>query len=105
MILLVIVAERIKRSRVGEERAMVVTMTAWSVLFMSAYAMRLAAPSFIFGLGCASFWEARAADRKRQQMAASRGSAWGRRAQGWALRARRRALLGNGVGQVPADRA
>ena len=105
LILLVIVAERIKRSRVGEERAMVVTMTAWSVLFMSAYAMRLAAPSFVCGLGCASFWKARAADRKRRQMAASRGSAWGRRAQGWALRARRRALLGNGVGQVPADRA
>jgi hypothetical protein len=41
-----------RRAKSAEQRALVVSMMGWSFLFMLVYAMRLAAPAFIFGLAC-----------------------------------------------------
>ncbi len=54
LILLVVLAVRVIRdARDVRSRAFVAAMLTWVAIFMAIYAMRLAAPGFIFGIACA----------------------------------------------------
>lgn len=61
------------------QKALVVSMVGWSFLFMTNVAMRLAAPSFLFGLACARFVSERRSvpsPRPRQMATTSGGGKW-----------------------------
>jgi hypothetical protein len=49
-------ARRASQARSGAARAMVLSMIAWSLVYMTHSATRLAAPAFLFGLAWASPW-------------------------------------------------
>jgi len=51
-------ARNLKRTRTAKNKAAVVSVMSWSVLFMLNAAMRLVAPSFMFGLAFATFLSA-----------------------------------------------
>jgi O-antigen ligase len=53
IVLVAMLGLRFLRAKSAEERAVVLALSAWSVLFMAVNAMRLVAPSYIFGLACA----------------------------------------------------
>jgi hypothetical protein len=55
-ILLFIVVKRVKATRDPRQKAVVYAFTIWALMFMSHAAMRLAAVSFIFGLGSATLF-------------------------------------------------
>ena len=50
LLLALLTAQRFRQARTPVSRAMVLSMMGWSLLFMAHSAMRLAAPSFLFGL-------------------------------------------------------
>ncbi len=50
LLLALLAAQRFRQARTPMSRAMVLSMMGWSLLFMAHSAMRLAAPSFLFGL-------------------------------------------------------
>jgi hypothetical protein len=54
LILVVIAVRAIKGAGSREERALRLAAISWSVLFMMINGMRIAAPSFMFGLACVS---------------------------------------------------
>ncbi|MGH9939837.1 MAG: O-antigen ligase family protein [Blastocatellia bacterium] len=54
LILLVLSIQHFLRARSPQGRALVASMIAWSFLFMLSLAMRLAAPSFVFGMTAAT---------------------------------------------------
>ena len=55
MIWVILVFNRWRRSPLPIDKAFVMSLTAWALLYMFHAAMRLAAPAFIFGLAEASF--------------------------------------------------
>ena len=44
------------KAKSNRDRAFVVAMVSWACLFMGANAMRIVAPSFMFGLAAVTFW-------------------------------------------------
>lgn len=50
LLLLLMSARNMRRARTARERALVATMLVWTLFFMLNSAMRLVAPSFLFGL-------------------------------------------------------
>ncbi|HWP42237.1 MAG TPA: hypothetical protein VNO14_03300 [Blastocatellia bacterium] len=52
LLLLIFAARIVMRTRNVRDKAVVVALIAWSLLFMLNAAMRLVAPSFMFGLAC-----------------------------------------------------
>ena len=54
LILLLMAIQHIKRARLGPDRAFTAALIIWSFLYMLTTAMRLAAPSFTFGLAAVS---------------------------------------------------
>lgn len=50
--LMIIGIRSFRRAKSAQHKALVISMMGWSFLFMLVYAMRLAAPAFIFGLAC-----------------------------------------------------
>jgi O-antigen ligase len=65
LILLLATAYRnFRRALSAREKAVVASLVCWTFLFMNSYAMRLAAPAFIFGLTAATLSGAAAARRR-----------------------------------------
>lgn len=56
LLLFIMAIRNFLRARNAESKALVTSAAAWSFLFMLNSAMRLAAPSFLFGLSCALFF-------------------------------------------------
>lgn len=54
IVLLLMALQHFRQARTARGRAVAGSMTAWSLLFMIGAAMRLAAPSFVFGLTAAA---------------------------------------------------
>lgn len=54
-LLLIAGAQNLRRGRTAKEKAIIASLIGWSFLFMLDKAMRLVAPSFIFGLTFATF--------------------------------------------------
>ncbi len=50
LLLLSMAVQNFRRSQTPKGKAVVVSMTAWSLLFMASIAMRLVAPAFVFGM-------------------------------------------------------
>lgn len=55
LLLLSMALRNVTRAGAGESGARVAAFTVWAALFMSGNAMRMVAPSFVFGLGFATF--------------------------------------------------
>jgi O-antigen ligase len=55
LVLLFVALQNYRNARTPGGRALVLALTSWSFLFMLGTAMRLAAPSFAFGLAAAAF--------------------------------------------------
>ncbi len=62
IILLLIIGQRVFARAPLIQKAYILSFTAWAILFMSHSAMRLVAPSLLFGLGSISIEESQEAD-------------------------------------------
>jgi O-antigen ligase len=76
ILLLATACRHFRRARLVREKAVVASLVCWTFLFMNAYAMRLAAPAFIFGLTAATFSGAALACRRPREGSRGQHAGW-----------------------------